>query len=543
MIGTNRIHPPAPVADTNMSSLTDKSKQRGATNRPSRSRWKGLLFRLAAVLLGLLPLVAAEVVLRAFDVGRPTDFDDPFVGFSDIHPLFVLNKEQGRYEIAKSRLSHFRPDSFRAEKAENEFRIFVLGGSTVQGRPWSIETSFTTWLELGLNSAHPSRQWEVINCGGISYATYRLVPIMQEVLAYQPDLIIFCEGHNEFLEDRTYGNIKTVPPALSWPQRQVTRLRTYTLLREGILRLTGQAGESSKAPAKSESKNRPVLGPETDAMLDWKGGMANYHRDPDWQADVLAHFAFNLGRMADITREADVPLLIVSPVSNLEWPPFKPQHRSDITAAEQKQFDDLLKIASEEYRDGSAQALEPLLRARAIDDQHALVHYQIGICQKELLRFAEAEKSLILAKDLDVCPLRMLERFKRALHASAAETKTPLLDAHALIAEHSRSGFPDNQWLVDHVHPTVEGHQLIADAIVTKMAELRHVRPQPNWEQAKELAYRDFLKSLDHAYFQRGQTFLDAEQRWAHGFADKERPVLRRPANHDQAPFTSPDTD
>lgn len=526
-----------------MSPLTARTKQRSADDRPRPSRWRWLLFRLAAMLLGLLPLVAAEIALRAFDVGRPTDYDDPFVGFSDIHPLFVLNEEQGRYGIAKSRLSHFRPDSFRAEKPSNEFRIFVLGGSTVQGRPWSIETSFTTWLELGLNAADPSRQWEVVNCGGISYATYRLVPIMQEVLAYQPDLIIFCEGHNEFLEDRTYGNIKTVPPALSWPQRQVTRLRTYTVLREGVLRLTGQSANSLEQSSDKASESRPVLGPETDAMLDWKGGMANYHRDPQWQANVLAHFAFNLGRIADIAEQADVPLLIVSPVSNLEWPPFKPEHKDGITTAERKQFDDLLKAASEKYREGPTQALEPLLRARAIDDQHALVHHQIGICQKELLQFEEAEKSLIRAKDLDVCPLRMLERFKQALHASAAETDTPLLDAHALIAEHSRSGFPDNQWLVDHVHPTVEGHQLIADAIVTKMAELCHVHPEPKWEQANEVTYRDHLKSLDHAYFQRGQTFLDAEQRWAHGFADKERPVLRRPAKDAPVPSPSSDTD
>ena len=61
----------------------------------SRPFWKGMLFRVAAVLLGLLPLIACEATLRLLGLGKPTDFNDPFVGFSDIHPLFVLNEDAG----------------------------------------------------------------------------------------------------------------------------------------------------------------------------------------------------------------------------------------------------------------------------------------------------------------------------------------------------------------------------------------------------------------------------------------------------------------
>src|SRR5262249_61251249 len=106
------------------------------------------------------------------------------------------------------RLNHFRPDSFAAKKSPHEFRVFCLGGSTVQGEPFEIETAFTTWLELSLQAADPERKFDVINCGGVSYATYRLVPVLQEVAGHQPDLIIFFEGHNEFLEDRALDPIQ-----------------------------------------------------------------------------------------------------------------------------------------------------------------------------------------------------------------------------------------------------------------------------------------------------------------------------------------------
>jgi len=474
------------------------------------------LFRAVAVSLGLLPLLACELTLRALGIGKPTDFNDPFVGFSDVHPLFVLNEQKGRYEIPKSRQSHFQPDGFSAKKPPDEFRIFVLGGSTVQGRPWSIESSFTTWLELNLNASDATHRYEVVNCGGVSYAAYRLILILQEVLKYQPDLIIFCEGHNEFLEDRSYAPIKAQGAPLVWLEQQASRSRAYNLLREAALRMP------SAAKPETDSR-RPILGPEVDARLDWKGGMAEYHRDEKWQADVMAHFDHSLQRIVRIAGEAGVPLLFVNPVSNLQFAPFKSEHRADITTAEQEQFDTLLKQASELYSSDIPGAVALLRRAAAIDDQYAQVHYEFGNCLLELGKTADARTELIQAKELDVCPLRMLEPIRAIIQRVAADTNTPLVDADALISANSRSGFPDRQWLVDHVHPTMSGHQLIADAIADKLVELKLLPREAGWETARDKAYRDHLASLDHVYFQRGKDRLRSEQGWAHGLAPAAR--------------------
>jgi lysophospholipase L1-like esterase len=471
------------------------------------------LFRCAAVVVGLLPLVMFEVGLRGLGLGKATDINDPFVGFSDIHPLFVKNDESGRYEIPKSRQTHFQPESFAAEKPAKEFRIFVLGGSTVQGRPWSIESSFTTWLEVHLNAADPSRTYEVVNCGGVSYATYRLAPILIEVLNYQPDLVIFCEGHNEFLEDRSYAPLKSQPAALTWAQRQAAKLRTYNWLRGFVV------GDGQKAA----SAGRPQLGPEVDARLDWKGGLAEYHRDLKWQADTIAHFEFNMRRIVRIAGDAGVPLILLSPVSNLQYAPFKSEHRAAITEEDRQQFSMLLAEAGEARATDIAGALELLRQAEGIDDQYAQVHFEIGMCLLELNRTSEARAALVRAKELDVCPLRMLEPMKEIIRQVADETQTPLVDADSLIAANSRSGFPDRQWLVDHVHPSMSGHQLIADALAEKMERLKLVRRQPGWEAARDKAYKDHLASLDHVYFQRGKDRLRSEQGWAHGLAPAVR--------------------
>jgi hypothetical protein len=482
----------------------------------ARARFsKGLLFRLAAVALSLLPLVAVELALRAAGAGKVTEYNDPFVGFSEIHPLFVLNEESGHYEIAKSRQTHFQPDSFVAGKPREEFRIFVLGGSTVQGRPWSIETSFTTWLELHLNASDASRRYEVVNCGGVSYATYRLANILREVLGYQPDLVIFCEGHNEFLEDRSYPAIQRRGRAVAWLAQQVTYLRTYNVLRGAVL----QAGEKSLQP----NDARPVLGAEVDARLDWKGGMDEYHRDDAWRRAVIAHFEDSLRRIVRTAADAKVPLLVVSPVSNLQFAPFKSEHRADLAAEEKERFDTLLRDAAETFGRDLPAALAKLQAAEAIDDRYSQVHYEIGMCLLEMGKTAQARTALMQAKELDVCPLRMLEPMEAIIHRVAAETKTPLVDADALIAANSRSGFPDRQWLVDHVHPTMSGHQLIADAIADKLVALKIVQREAGWEARRDRAYREHLASLDHVYFQRGKDRLRSEQGWAHGLAPAVR--------------------
>jgi hypothetical protein len=183
----------------------------------------------------------------------------------------------------------------------------------------------------------------------------------------------------------------------------------------------------------------------------------------------------------------------------------------------------LLAEASELYARNLEAALDRLQQAAAIDDQHAGVHYEIGMCLLELDRDDEARASLIKAKDLDVCPLRMLEPMKQAIADVAAETGTPLVDADALIAAKSRSGFPDQQWMIDHVHPTIEGYQLIADAIAAKMSELRIIAPAPGWEKKRGRAYREHLASLPHAYFERGKDRLRSEQGWAHGLVRREK--------------------
>ena len=153
--------------------------------------------------LALLPFLALELALVILDVANPSLADDPLSGFSQSGRLFELDQRDEVYRTATARGLFFGDQEFAAEKPEDGFRVFCLGGSTVRGRPFTTESSFTRWLDLELADRSEGRTIEAVNCGGLSYASYRLRPIVAEVLRYRPDLIVVATGHNEFLEDRS----------------------------------------------------------------------------------------------------------------------------------------------------------------------------------------------------------------------------------------------------------------------------------------------------------------------------------------------------
>lgn len=469
------------------------------------------MFRGGAILFGLSLLAVIEIVCRVAGVGElaledPALADDPFVGFHEIRPLFERNESGDRFEIPAARLKFFAPESFPAVKEPGTFRIFVLGGSTVQGRPFSIETSFTTWLENGLNTTAPERSWEVVNCGGISYASYRLVPVLDECLGYDPDLIVLCTGHNEFLEDRTYGHVRDSSPAVATAYRAFSRLRSFQLLRATLIR-------SSAAPPAQ-------LTAEVDAMLDYEEGTAAYHRDDGWREGIVNHFRVSIARMIATCQSAKVPLVIVSPPVNLRsCPPFKSQHRDGLSASDLRRWEERVTVARSHLRAAPQKSVAALREALALDDQMASLWFELGMCQQSLGQFEPARESFLRAKELDVCPLRMLESMRADLSRLADESAIPLLDAHRLLERQARYSALGDDWLFDHVHPSFAGHREIAIALIGLLEQHEIVDPVAGWrEQIASL--NELLGALPPSYFTRGEQNLAGLRAWTQGRAD-----------------------
>lgn len=476
------------------------------------------IFRTLAVLLGLCPFAMLELLLSVFQPRMSAPLaHESHVRFRATRPLFCLNSDQQRYEISSDRQPFFQPDGFATPKSPTEFRVFCLGGSTVQGRPYGIDTSFTTWLELSLNELNSwpldeDHTYQVVNCGGVSYASYRLIPILAEVLHHEPDLLIVYTGHNEFLENH-WKNRSSTPELNIWGAQWLAHSHVYSCL----VRITNRRAHNLSL--------RPILKTEVDALLDYEGGLCHYHRDNAWRMRVIKEYRNNLQRLVELAEEARVPLILINPVSNLsDCPPFKVQHRDQLGPDELQHWNALMGTARELIASEPRKAIALLDQALRIDDQHAGLHYVLGVCHESLGDYQQAQMQYHSAKENDICPLRMLEAMHDSLQKLAASTDTPLVDACKLFTEHSPNGMCGSSLLLDHVHPTIEGHQLLAFQLVNKMVNLRMIAPPgKNWRSRVAIRSAAHLEALDARYFDHGQLRLENLRAWTQGRAKKTR--------------------
>lgn len=456
------------------------------TNLPA---WKKLLFSALAC---LLCLVALELLLGLAGV-RPIRFEtDPYVGFSSRIPLFVkdaTSADAGVVITAPNKRRIFNTQRFSAQKPPGTFRIFCMGGSTTYGHPYEDSTSFAGWLRAMLPKADPSRRWEVINCGGVSYASYREAVLMEELTQYQPDLFIILTGHNEFLEHRTYGEILAKPESL----RDVGALLSRTRLHAAIKGLSGKL-QTSGQPAGTNSN---ILPTEVETMLERVVGPQAYHRDDQWKKGVLDHFRFNLTRMTGIAAAAGAKIIFINPAGDIRSSaPFKSEHRAGLTEADLARWQaQVQKVRQLAAASRWTEALETLRAAAAIDDQFAELHYLQGQVHWRMEQFAEARAAFTRAREEDVCPLRAITPMFDSIADVAKTRGASVVDFEKLLNDRATNGIPGDDWFLDHVHPTIEGHRQLALALLETLSGMGVAKFASSWNEAATLAVKREVES------------------------------------------------
>jgi len=414
--------------------------------------------------------VLLELILMAAGVTPLYKRTDPSVGFSGYAPLFLKNTHQNGeqfFETAHNKSQWFNMQSFPANKPGGVTRVFCIGGSTTYGRPYDDRTSFCGWLRLFLPAVDPTRSWEVINAGGISYASYRVARLMEELEDYEPDLFIVYSGHNEFLESRTYNKLLKVPGFVRSLSVQASRTRLYTLLYDLI------------------NKSDEVLPTEVKALLDHSVGPEDYHRDDEMREAILDDYKTSMLHMTHISDRAGARMILVTPASNIgDFSPFKSEPGNDLSAHEINQVDTLKHKITIAVNDGDYISAELMAReALIIDDRDPELLYMHAQALRALGRFDEARNVFIQSRDEDICPLRALTPVREIVADVARTENTGFVDFVSIINEQSPNGIPGSELFLDHVHPTIEGNRLLALAIIQEMTEEGIVSQSATWNE------------------------------------------------------------
>src|SRR6266480_1978409 len=180
---------------------------------PSLSLGKRLLFSLLliGIALGTCELIAIWY-LRAFNGYDGTHlYEYVFDPYKNVLPAPNYVDTRG---IHHNRQGFRRTGEVMLAKPAGTYRIFLMGGSTAYGlgglwphiqRTFAVLKNSETidaYLERILGDSVPGTHIEVINAAITSTWTHHeLIYLNQTLLRYQPDMVLFLDGFNDFFFD------------------------------------------------------------------------------------------------------------------------------------------------------------------------------------------------------------------------------------------------------------------------------------------------------------------------------------------------------
>ena len=268
--------------------------------------------------------------------------------------------------------------------------------------------------------------------------------------------------------------------------------------------------------------------------LDTWTGLDLYRRDDELKRSIIEHFEYNLRQMVAIARDHGAGVVFVKPVSNLkDFSPFKSQHAEALTPRDTARFAARLEEGRRLFDEGRVrEASAAFGEVLAMDPEYAEVHFRVGQSLLHQGDAAGARDAFVRAKELDVAPLRALERIVELVGAVAAEYDLPVVDLPAILEADCRQRYGHsilgNEYLLDHVHPDFPVHGLIAEEVIDVLVSDGLVRRDPDGSENERRKIADRLEaSLDREYYAERDHNLGKVLAWAGKMEEAEAPLLR----------------
>lgn len=394
--------------------------------------WLGI--RVGAVLALVLVLLAgAEVLMRV--LVRPRLANDPHLQLSAPPPFFVhSHKHLEPMVVAAHPDKELEPcPPFPVAKPPGTFRIFCLGGGASAGWPHARNERYSEYLRQALQAAYPERSIEMLNVGVRGQPSYGMRLLAQEALELAPDLLIVWCGHDEFRQARRYRGHAF--------HRFVSGLvRKSQFLQFLVERTTGLTIVPEEPPA----------------------GLA-LRADPEQYELVQDHFRYSLAVILHQAGVRRVPVLLFTAPANLrDWRP-EISHRTLADAA-RAAWDQEFAAGRRALQEGDlARAVTLLADALEREPGHALAHFELARAYDRLGDPERAYGHYQRAKDEDLGAVRAPSRLNETVRVVGRDNWfTLVVDLEAELRSAAARGVPGFDLFADAVHPSQQGHELIA---------------------------------------------------------------------------------
>jgi len=433
------------------------------------------LFTIGAILLPFVLLALLEGALRLAGVAEREPLFVPVDGFTDWH---VQNERvAARYFPPDARLPTGLSDVFLpGPPADNTLRLVVQGGSSAAGYPYFYGAAFSRMLALLFENAVPEARIEVINTGLSAVNSYTLLDFAPDIVRLKPHAVLIYAGHNEFYGVLGVGSSQTLgrSPALVNLYLGLQRIHTVRLLERGIRTVMGAfsnpAGPGSAGIERDDARS---------TLMERMVGEQRIALSSDTYQAGLNQFSHNLERLVQTYTSAGIPVFVSTVASNEgDMPPF--ENAVEDETAYVSAVRAAVDSASSSTISSALAALSELISA---EPDGALAFYARGLIHRRNGRMADARRDFIAARDRDALRFRASSDLNDVIQRTGRLAGATVVDGEGALRAASTEGIIGEQFMLEHLHPNVDGYFVLADAfrraLVKAAADERLSLPPP----------------------------------------------------------------
>ncbi|GAB4287391.1 MAG: hypothetical protein Kow0098_03870 [Ignavibacteriaceae bacterium] len=377
------------------------------------------IFYLILVLIPVLFFIFLELGLRIFGYGHNNN-----QWINATAGKLILNPEIGRrYFHSTNSLPYSNQEVFDAEKKENAFRVFVLGGSSTAGFPYAPLGSFSRYIQKRLEIVYPASVIEVVNLGITAVNSYTIRDIFPGVIEQKPDLIIIYAGHNEYYGALGVGSTENFGSSVFLINLYLSLydFKTVQLLTDLLGEITGLFN------------NKEVRSDATLMARMVKEKYIPFRSDLYYKG--IEQFESNMRDVMEMAKESGVPVILSTLTSNLrdQFPFVSEPYKNYPPAAK------IFSLAKKELESGNIR---------------------------------KADSLFVYAKELDALRFRAPGKINEIIRSFGKEFLFPVVDIDSAFRSVSKFGIVGNEFMTDHLHPTLRGYQYMGKVFYEAMTRL-----------------------------------------------------------------------
>jgi tetratricopeptide (TPR) repeat protein len=380
-------------------------------------------FYIIAILIPLIFFVLLEIGLRIFNYSI-----DISQWVKITNEKYILNPEVARrYFYNTENIPSSNQNSFDVIKKENAFRIFILGGSSAAGYPFTPNGDFGKYIKNRLEYEYPFAKIEVVNIAMTAVNSYTIRDLFPGVAEQKPDLILIYAGHNEYYGALGVGSLEYLgkSPFIVHTALYLNGFKTLQLIRNILKGITGIFSSSKSADASGTLMSRMAK----DKLI--KLNSYVYY-------EGLEQYESNMNDILKMAKDKSIPVILGTVASNLiDQPPF-------------------VSTATE----GFPNAVDIYNNAKTFLDDGDIT---------------KADSLFRLAKDLDALRFRAPEAMNQITKNLGKKFNYPVIEVDKEFDKASPGQIVGNNLMVDHLHPTLSGYQLLGRIFYKKMNEVNYL--------------------------------------------------------------------